>query len=62
MNEKELRNVNLEELLEVLTFMYNSDQEKAKGLIWWCEDNNLVLGIDEDNPIYVIPNKVIFNA
>jgi hypothetical protein len=55
----ELRNVNLEELLSVLASIYNSDPEKTRDLIWWCEDNKLVLGFQENKPIYIIPNKVV---
>jgi hypothetical protein len=55
----ELRNVNLEELLSILVSIHNSTQEETKEIIWWCEDNKLVLGFEENKRLYVIPNKVV---
>lgn len=53
----ELVNVELSDLIEILSFI-NKGKKDSK-IIWWTEDNKLMLGIKESEVIYIIPNKVI---
>jgi hypothetical protein len=56
----ELRNVELSELINILLFLNSGNKDFE--VIWWTEDNNLILGTKDYQALYIIPNKVLANA
>ena len=55
----ELRNVELSELINILLFLNSGNKDFE--VIWWTDDNNLILGTKDYQTLYIIPNKVLAN-